>query len=162
MLYVGIGIAGLILLTGGGLYGYREYLRSKPAPVWMPITLKADISMADQKALAEEIAEKLNNDDLLRQIVIDADLQKGFKQPSEEAAIKELKGRLFSKAGTADTANGPMPSVNVGLSGTGGESEVLFRASKRIMKDVWRMMGIDSETGKPLQDPGMMPSFDGP
>lgn len=157
MLYVGLGVLGLVLLTGGGLYGYREYLRSKPAPIWVPLALRADISMADQKTLAEQLDEKLRTDTILRQVVIDADLQKGFNLPSEDAAIKELERRMFVKAGTAVTPNGTVPSINVGVEGTGREKEVLGKAATRLIKDVWLMLGIDPDTGQPLQAPGSPP-----
>ena len=154
MLYAGIGIVGLILLLGGGLYGYREYQNNKPGPIWVPLALKTSISMEEQNALAEQIDESLRNEKLLRQIVIDADLQDGFKQPTKEAAIEELKRRLFVKIGTADTPMGSVPSVNVGVSGTRREKKVLERAATRMIKDVWRMIGIDPETGRPLRNPG--------
>ena len=157
MLYVGVGIVGLILLVGGAFVARKEYYASKPGPIWVPLTLTVGISMEEQNALADQIDERLRDDDLLRQIVIDADLQNGFNQPTEEAAIEELKRRLFAKAGSADTPQGSVPSVNVGVTGTRREHEVLERAAKRIIKDVWRMMGIDPDTGKPLQKPGSAP-----
>ena len=55
--------------------------------------------------------------------------------------------------GTAETPNGSLPSINVGLSGTGHEKAVLEDASIRIIKDVWLMLGIDPTTGKRLDQP---------
>jgi len=153
-LYVGLGIVGLVLLGGGAYFARKEYFASKPAPIWIPFNLRMGIPMEDQKAFAQLIDERLSDDDLLRQIVIDADLQSGFNQPTEDAAIQELKRRIFVKVGTADTPQGAVPSVNVGLNGTQRENELLRRATLRMIKDVWRMIGIDPETGKPLQNPG--------
>ncbi len=151
MLYAVLAVVGLVLLTGGGLYGYREYLRSKPAPIWVPLALRADISMEDQEKLAKEIEERLRTDEILRQIAIDVHLQEKFNQPDLDAAVKELENRLFVKVGTADTPNGSVPSINIGVKGTGGEKEVLGEAAGRLIKDVWKMLGIDPETGQPVK-----------
>ncbi len=153
MLYVGLGILGLMLLTGGGLYAYREHLRGKPHPVWVPIPLRADISMENQKALAREVEEKLRRGEILRQVVIDADLQTKYGVPDQDAAVKELGERLFVEIGTVATPEGNVPSLNVGVKGTGHEKQASGDAATRITKDVWRMLGIDPETGMPLGQP---------
>jgi hypothetical protein len=158
MLYAGLAVVGLVLLTGGGLYGYREYLRGKPAPIWVPLALRVDISMEDQSKLAKEIEDRLRNGDLLRQAVVDTGLQAKFGSPSEDAAVKELEQRLFVKVGTAVTPEGTVPSINVGVNGTGGEKEILGVAATRIMQDVWKMIGIDPETGKTIEKTGDAPA----
>jgi hypothetical protein len=55
------------------------------------------------------------------------------------------------EVGSADTPMGSVPSINIGVSGIGREGDVLGEASMRIIRDVWRMIGIDPETGKPLK-----------
>ena len=155
MLYVGMGILGLMLLAGGGLYAYRENLRSKPSPMWVPITLRPDISMEDQKRLAVEIEENLGKDDTLRQVVIDMDLQVQYGLPDQDAAVKELERRLFVKISTEATPEGNVPSINVGVRGTGREKKISGDAATRIARHVWRMLGIDPETGLPLGDPSL-------
>jgi len=154
MLYAGLAVVGLVLLTGGGLYGYREYLRSKPAPIWVPLALRADISMGDQEKLAKEIEARLRTDEVLRNVVLDAGLQTKFGSPTEDAAVKELEKRLFVKVGTAETPQGTVPSINVGFTGTGREKEATGAAATRVIKDVWKMLGIDPETGKAINQPG--------
>ena len=162
MLYAGLAVVGLVLLTGGGLYGYREVLRNKPAPIWVPLALRVDISMEDQGKLAKEIEGRLRNDELLRQVVVDAGLQSKFGSPTEDAAVKELKGRLFVKVGTADTPQGTVPSINVGVNGTGRERDASGAAATRLIKDVWKMLGIDPDTGKQLErPPGGAPADEG-
>lgn len=163
MLYAGLAVLGLVLAVGGGLYGYREFLRSKPAPIWVPLALRADISMEDQNKLAKEIEERLRNEDLLRKVVKDADLQAKFNLPSEEATVRELEQRLFVRAGTAETPQGTVPAVHIGFNGKGGEKDALGAASTRIIKDVWVMIGIDPETGRPASagTPDDMPADSG-
>lgn len=140
----------------GAKYARSEYYLRKPAKIWVPLALRPDLSMADQKKLAEQIDGKLREGDLLRQVVIDVGLQEKFKQPDLDAAVNELKRRLFVDVGSADTPQGLVPSINIGVSGIGHESKVLGEASTRIIRDVWRMIGIDPETGKPI-NPGNAP-----
>jgi hypothetical protein len=156
MLWTALGAVGLVVLFFGARYAKSEYHLRQPAKIWVPVTLRADLSMADQKKLAKQIEEKLHTDEILRAVVVDVGLQEKFKQPSEDAAVKELKSRLFVEVGSADTPMGPVPSINIGVSGIGREGDVLGKVSMRIIRDVWRMIGIDPDTGKPL-NPGNAP-----
>ncbi len=158
MLYVGLGILGLMLLTGGGLYAYREHLRSKPHPIWVPIALRADISMEDQKHLATEIEKNLRRDEVLRQVVIDTELQTKYGVADQDAAVKELEQRLFVEIGSVSRPEGNVPSLNVGVKGNGHEKQASGDAATRIVLDVWRLLGIDPETGKPLETPQANPA----
>ncbi|QTN32676.1 hypothetical protein HZ994_10145 [Akkermansiaceae bacterium] len=158
MLWAAAGIVGLVMMFFGARFAWREYHLGKPSRIWVPLALREDISMEDQKKLAEQIAEKLRTDAILRQVVVDVGLQEKFGQATEDAAVKELDKRLFVEAGTAKTpAGGQVPSINVGLSGTGHENKVLGEASTRIIKDVWLMLGIDPATGRPLGEPAPDP-----
>lgn len=155
MLWAGLGIVGLVLMFFGARFAkfaWSEYHLGKPARIWVPLALRPDISMADQKKLAEQIGERLRSDEILRKVVVDVGLQEKFKQPDEDAAVKELDRRLFVEVGSADTPNGSVPSINVGVSGNGHEKKVLGEASTRIIRDVWRMLGIDPETGNRLDN----------
>jgi hypothetical protein len=71
--------------------------------------------------------------------------------------VKELNRRLFVEVGSADTPNGSVPSINVGVAGIGHETKLLGEASMRIIRDVWRMIGIDPETGKPINSENASP-----
>jgi hypothetical protein len=143
----------------GAKYARKEYFLRQPDKVWVPLALRADISMAEQKKLAEQIEGKLRSDEMLRQVVIDVGLQEKFKQPSQDAAVKNLERRLFVEVGSADTPAGTVPSINIGVKGTGHEHEILGEASTRIIRDVWRMIGFDPDTGQPL-DPVNAPPLD--
>lgn len=159
MLWAVLGVVGLVVLFFGARYAKREYHLRQPAKIWVPVALRADLSMADQKKLAEQIEAKLRTDEILRAVVADIGLEKKFKQPSEDSAVQDLKRRLFVEVGSADTPMGPVPSINIGVSGIGHETDILGEASMRIIRDVWRMIGIDPETGKPI-NPGNAPPPD--
>ena len=159
MLWTVMGVIGLTVMFFGARYAKREYHLRQPSKIWVPIALRADISMEAQKKLTEQINTKLRTDEILRAVVMDLDLREKFNQPSEDAAVKELNRRLFVEAGSADTPNGSVPSINVGVSGIGHESKLLGEASMRVLRDVWRIIGIDPKTGNPI-DPGNTPPPD--
>ncbi len=79
--------------------------------------------------------------------------RKNSDVPTEDAAIEELKDRLFVKVGTAETPNGDVPSINIGFDGNGKEKEATSAAATRVIKDVWKMIGVDPETGQALPRP---------
>jgi len=159
MLWTVMGVVGLTVMFFVARYAKREYHLRQPSKIWVPIALRADISMEDQKNLAKQIEDKLRTEEILRAVVADIGLQEKFKQPGEDAAVKELSRRLFVEVGSADTPNGSVPSINIGVAGIGHESELLGEVSMRIIRDVWLMIGIDPETGKPSK-PGDTPPLD--
>lgn len=159
MLWAVLGCVGLIVMFFGARYAKREYHLRQPSRIWVPLALRADFSMEDQKKLAEEINASLRTDEILRAVVMDLNLREKFKQPGEDAAVKELDRRLFVEVGSADTPNGSVPSINIGVSGIGLEADILSETSMRIIREVWRMYGIDPETGKQI-DPGNTPPSD--
>ncbi len=150
---------GLIVMFFGAKYAKREYHLSQPSRMWGFVPLRADLSMEQQNKLAEQINAKLRTDEILRAVVMDLSLQEKFKQPSEDAAVKELNRRLFVEVGSADIPNGSVPSINVGVEGIGHEAKLLGEVSIRLIGDVWRIIGIDPETGKPV-NPGNTPPPD--
>jgi hypothetical protein len=161
MLYAGLGGVGLVLMFFGARYAKREYYLGKPSKIWVPLGLREDISMEEQNYLVEQINGKLRTDAILRTVVIDVGLQEKFAQSTEDAAVKELERRLFVDAGTATTPSGKeVPSINVGVSGTGHESAVLGEASTSLIKHVWIMLGIDPTTGNRI-DQKAVPALPG-
>lgn len=150
---------GLSLLGGGALYGYREYWANQPDKVWVPLPLRADLSMADQKDAAEKIDAGLREDEVLRGVVGDLGLVGKLGVVDEDAAVKELGGRLFVEVGSADTPGGTVPSIHIGVRGISRENPLLMEMATRIMKDVWLMLGVDPETGRPLGEAGAPGGF---
>lgn len=157
ILWAALGAVGLVVMFFGARYVKREYHLRQPSKIWVPIGLRADLSMDDQIKLAEQIEEKIRKDEILRAVVVDVGLQAKFKQPSEDAAVKELDRRLFVEVGSADTPKGSVPSINIGVRGIGHEGDILGEASMRIIRDVWRIIGIDPDTGKPIDSGSASP-----
>jgi hypothetical protein len=159
MLWAVLGVVGLVVMFFGARFAKSEYHLRQPAKIWVPVALRADLSIADQKTLAGQIEEKLRTDEILRSVVVDVGLQQKFKQASEDAAVKDLNRRLFVEVGSADTPTGSVPSINIGVAGIGREGDVLGEASMRIIREVWRMIGVDPDTGKPIE-PGKAPAVE--
>lgn len=146
-----LGVVGLVVMFFGARYAKRQYHLSQPDKVWVPVPLRMDLPMEEQINLAKQIDEKLRTDEILRTVVIDVGLKEKFKQPSEDAAVKELSRRLFVEVGTYETPMGFVPTINVGVAGIGHENTVLKETSIRVVKFVHLMNGIDPETGKPIE-----------
>lgn len=159
ILWAVLAVVGLTVMFFVARYAKREYHLRQPSKIWVPVPLRADLAIADQKKLAEQIELKLRTDEILRAVVLDLGLQVKFNQPGEDAAVKELNRRLFVEVGSADTQMGAVPSINIGVSGIGHESKLLGEVSMRIIRDVWLIIGIDPETGKPSKS-GDTPPLD--
>lgn len=159
ILWAVLAVVGLTVMFFVARYAKREYHLRQPSKIWVPIALRADLPIADQKKLAEQIEVKLRTDEILRAVVLDLGLQVKFNQPGQDAAVKELSRRLFVEVGSADTPYGSVPSINIGVSGIGHESKLLGEVSMRIIREVWLMIGIDPETGKPSKS-GDTPPLD--
>lgn len=68
MLWAVLAIFGLVVLFFGAKYAKKEYRLRQPDRIWVPITLRQDLSMEDQKKLAEQIEEKLRALDKYRRV----------------------------------------------------------------------------------------------
>lgn len=145
MLFAVLGGVGFLLLAIGGYFARKEYYNNKPSKIWVPLPVSVELLYEDQKKLADQIEEALRADDILLQVVRDAGLQEKFKQASEAEAVEDLGQRLFVEVGTADTSMGQLPSINIGVKGRHREKPALEAASMSVIKEVWKMVGIDSE-----------------
>jgi hypothetical protein len=158
MLYACLGVAGLVLMFFGARYAKREYHLGQPARMWVPLPLQGGVSMEGQNKLIKEIGEKLRTDAVLREVVIDAGLQEKFGQPTEDAAVRDLDRRMFVEAGTVKSPSGiEVPSINIGVSGTGHDQAILAEASTSLIKHVWIMLGFDPLTGKRMDQDAPAP-----
>ncbi|WP_411826533.1 hypothetical protein [Luteolibacter sp. AS25] len=150
ILWAALAVVGLALIGGGGLYGYREFSQGKPANIWVPIPLNLETPLDEQENIASKIDTELRKDEILKKVISDLGLVGKFGVSGEDAALVELKKRLFVEVGLTETHVGPMPSINVGMKGTRREAELSTEMTERVAKDVFRMIGIDPETGRPF------------
>lgn len=155
IVFVAVGVMALVLIALSGLYGYREFLRPQPASIWLSLVLRADLSEEHQEYLVTRIEEQMQNEILLRNIVIRAELKQGLNQPSEEAALAELKQRMFFRISTTESAGTIVPCIHIGVNGNDDERLVLEKTAMMMIQEVWRIVGIDADTGMPAGTPSI-------
>jgi hypothetical protein len=143
--WIVMGVVGLGLLLAVGFFGYREYLRAQPASIWVPLPVNPELSLEKRTEAAEELKKALLDKKLLLQVAKDVDLAKKWGMASNEAAAEQIEQRLFVRPGEADTPNGRVAAIHIGVTGKGRERDVLAEVTTRLMKDVFRMLGIEEQ-----------------
>ena len=138
------GLIGMLLL-GGGLVGYYKmvYQPSRPAPVWVPLPIRADLEIAKQDELVSNLKTKLSDKEILLNVSKDVGLMKKWNLASDEEGAREIGSRLFVRTGEADTPMGKVPAIHIGVTGTRKEREVSGEIAMRMMRDVWKILGIE-------------------
>lgn len=132
----------MALLVGGGLFGYRQYKQGLPAPVWVPLPVNAALPQERLEATAKELRAKLCEGDLLLKVARDLDLAQKWKLRTDEEAASEVERRLFVRLGEADLPSGRVPAMHIGIQGSRRESALTGVIVRRLMDDVWGIIGI--------------------
>jgi hypothetical protein len=139
-------VGGLValMLLGAGLIAYYKlvYQPNKPAPVWVPLPIRVDLEIATRDKIIEDLKTKLSDEEVLRNVSKDVGLVKKWNLPSDHDGAREIGRRLFVRAGDADTPMGKVPAIHIGVAGNSREREVSGEIAVRMMKDVWKILGI--------------------
>lgn len=133
----------MMLLFGGGLFAYYTYKQNRPAPVWVPLPIRADLELARRDELITNLKTKLSDKEVLISVSKDVGLTKKWKLSSDEEGASEIGNRLFVKVGEADTPMGKVPAILIGVTGNRKEREVSSEIAMRMMQDVWTILGIE-------------------
>ncbi len=136
------GVVAVLLMAGGGLFAYRAYKQSRPAPVWVPLPINPELPMAKRDEIINNLKEKLGERQLLIKVSKDVGLAGKWGLASDEAGAVEIGGRLFVRAGEADTPMGKVPAIHIGVNGKRKEREVSGEIAMRLMEDVWPILGL--------------------
>jgi hypothetical protein len=137
-----------LLMVGGGGFAYWTYRQNRPSPVWVPLLINPEFSESKRQEVAKELKEKLSKPEILKQVSADLQLAKKWNLATDELAGQEIVKRLFVTVGEADSPQGRSPSINIGIQGTRRDAAVSGEIALRMMKDVWKTLGIDPQTGK--------------
>lgn len=138
----------LLLGVGGGVL-FWNHRRNRPDKVWVPLPLNPETPEDARGTIVRQLATELRKPSVLLGVATDVQLATRLGLPSNEAAVSELEKRLFVEIGTADTAMGKIPSINIGVHGKSKEHEVLGQISIRLMQDVRRIISEnDKSAGK--------------
>lgn len=131
----------LCLLGGGTVFGYWKYKQGLPEKRWVPLPFNPDASEAQQQESMKMMRERLLTDEVLTGVVRDCDVQGKWKLSSEEAAVEELRKRVFIDIGETSFKGIPTATLNIGFKGKVGERPELDALAERLMQDVKRFIG---------------------
>jgi len=145
---VGVIVAALAVLGGG--YGAWRYRQNKPDKMWVPLPINASLSEEQKVVEAAKLKEELKSSGSLLRVSKDLALAEKWKMGTDEAATAELERRLFIEPGEAQTAMGKAPSLNIGVSGTRKERNLLGDISLHLIKEVWKILGIKPPAGQTI------------
>lgn len=149
--WIVIALVGAILFGLGGGYGLWTYRQNRPQKVWVPLALNETLSPEKREELAGEIRKKLLEGPTLADAVKDTGLARKLGVSSDSEAEKEARSRFFVEVGEADLPNGTtVPSVNVGFNVQRKTFGAFGEVAMRVMKDVWKMLGIKEPDGQTI------------
>ena len=140
--WIALGVLSVILMVGGGGFAYWTYKQNRPNPVWVPLLINRELTDDKRQEIAIDLKEKLSKSEILNKVSSDLGLARKWNLPSDESAAQEIKKRLFVKIGEADSPEGKLPSINIGVEGSRREAAISGEIALRLMKDVWQLLGI--------------------
>lgn len=140
--WIVLGAVAVVLMLGGGVFAIHAYKQNRPHPVWVPLPINPELPSDKRKEIAKDLKTKLNQPEILIQVSKDLGLAKKWDMASDQAVADEIATRLFVKVGETATSMGNVPSINVGVSGKNKEKGDSEAISMRLMKDVWKILGI--------------------
>ena len=140
--WIALGVLSVILMVGGGGFAYWTYKQNRPNPVWVPLLINRELTDDKRQEIAIDLKEKLSKSEILNKVSSDLGLARKWNLPSDESAAQEIKKRLFVKIGEADSPEGKVPSINIGVEGSRREAAISGEIALRLMKDVWQLLGI--------------------
>jgi hypothetical protein len=146
--WIVLGVVGIFLMAGGAYMALQHHRQNRPAPVWVPMPLNSEVPEEKIKALVKDLKEKLSKPEVMLKISKDLGLSNKWNLVSDDAAAKELTKRLFVKIGETEAKDGKVPSLNVGVSGPEKDRDVSTNIAKRLMQDVWPILGIKPPPSK--------------
>jgi hypothetical protein len=137
----------MILVVGGGGFAFWTYRQNRPTPVWVPILVNRELDPARHEEISKDLKTKLMTPEFLLQVSKELQLASKWQLPSDQAAAAEVAKRLFVRVGEADTPDGKAPSINVGLDGPKKDFALSREIAMRIIKDVWKILGVKPPPG---------------
>jgi len=147
--WIVVALIGAILVGLGGGFGLWTYRQNRPSPIWVPLALNENLPEEKREELAKEIKKQLLEGTSVRDAVKDTGLarKRGFSSDSEAEA--EAKKLLFVEVGETlvPSTGTTVPSINIGFKSQRKSYKPYGDVAMRIMKDVWKMLGIKAPEG---------------
>lgn len=136
------GVVALALICGGGYVAIKIYKQNRPSPVWVPMPINPELPVAQRDEIIAKLKAALSEKERLVVVSKEVGLVAKWGMPSDEAGAAEIASRLFVREGEADTPNGRVPAIHVGIKGKRKETKVSGEIAVRLMKDVFDILGI--------------------
>lgn len=136
------GVIALALICGGGYAAIKIYKQNRPAPVWVPLPINPELPVAQRDEIIAKLKAALSEKERLVVVSKEVGLVGKWRLPSDEAGAAEIASRLFVREGEADTPNGRVPAIHIGIKGKRKETKVSGEIAVRLMKDVFDILGI--------------------
>jgi hypothetical protein len=141
--WIAAGVVAMMVLLGGTYFAYRTYKHNRPQPVWVPLPINPELESAKRDEIIKDLKAKLSEPERLAKVSKDLGLSKKWNLPSDAECAKEIASRLFVRPGEADSPNGPVPAIHIGIKGKAKDSGVSGEIAMRLMDDVWTILGIE-------------------
>ncbi|NJM36587.1 MAG: hypothetical protein HC845_01220 [Akkermansiaceae bacterium] len=139
-----LGVVAMMLVLGGGAFGYWTLRQNRPHPVYVPMPMNEKLSIQQRTDTMKEVRAKLGSKEILSKVSKDLDLVNKLNVFSEDAAVIELENRLMVELGsTANQSGGSAPTLNVGVTGVRKDKEISEKIAMRLMEEVMKISGIE-------------------
>jgi len=124
------GIVAFVLLLGGAVFGIHVLKQNRPAPFWVKIPVRLPADGEQLEKFEKDLRQRVQSDDFLLPVVRELDLARRWNLPGDQAALAELRRRVFVRFQGADV-------LELGLNGKRKEmattSEVAQKLGDRFM-----------------------------
>ncbi|MES2660427.1 MAG: hypothetical protein V4689_17515 [Verrucomicrobiota bacterium] len=140
--WIAVGVLVMMLIFGGGVFGYWTYRQNSPAPMWVELPVNPDRTDEELKKTVKELLAKLREKELLEKVSKDLALVEKWQLASDNEAAAALSNRVFVKLGDTNTPAGRVPAVHIGVTGKKKEVKLSGEIAMRLMNDVWKILGI--------------------
>ncbi|HVJ47498.1 MAG TPA: hypothetical protein VM511_13995 [Luteolibacter sp.] len=147
--WIVVALIGAILFGLGGGFGLWTYRQNRPQPVWVPLALNESLPPEKREELAKEIKKQLLDGSAVSDAVKETGLARKLRVSSDAEAEADARKLLFVEVGEADvpSTGAKVPSINIGFKSPRKSNKAYGEVAMRIMKDVWKMLGIKVPEG---------------
>lgn len=118
-------IVAFVLLLGGAAFGIRIIKQNRPAPFWVEIPIKLPSDGAQLEKLEKDLRQRVLSDDIIIPVTREMDLARRWNLPGEQAAVAELRRRVFVQFKDAGF-------LKIGLNGKRKEMTTTSEIAKKL------------------------------
>ena len=106
----------MVILLGGGAFSYHTYKINLPVhPVLLQFPVPVESTSKERSDKIDWLKRVLLEPSLLTKVSKNAGLAKKLQLATDDAAANDLGKRLFVEIGEADTPQGRVPVMKIGL-----------------------------------------------